>query len=351
MKSTGALACLIAGGLATSAWGQHVVKNPDWLKKPTASSLIAVYPTAALRKGVAGSALIHCVVTIVGSLRDCLVVREDPPDMGFGAAAIALTPQFEMTPGTIDGKPFEAKVNIPINWERPSATVRALGSRIPTKPEPGETVLSQVSWSAAPTVAQVSEAYPQKARVTRIGGLVTLSCSFGHSGSIRDCMALDESPKGYGFGRAAKSLASDFSGPASLSDGRSTYQDSTQIVVAFSPEMIDGKSPVIGVPIWTHLPSALDMAAALPKAASAAHVDAGHVVLGCDVAAGGHLANCTIQKETPEGLGLGAAALALSGQFQVSVWTAEGLPTVGGHVNVPIRYDLGNSAGAPPAKP
>jgi hypothetical protein len=51
------------------------------------------------------------------------------------------------------------------------------------------------------------------------------------------------------------------------------------------------------------------------------------------------LKDCTVQRQSPEGLGFGDAALALSGLFQVSVWTDEGLPTVGGRVSVPIRYE------------
>ncbi len=42
--------------------------------------------------------------------------------------------------------------------------------------------------------------------------------------------------------------------------------------------------------------------------------------------------------------------MALAKDFQVSVWTPEGLPTVGGLVRVPIRYQMGSSD-PPPASP
>ncbi len=70
----------------------------------------------------------------------------------------------------------------------------------------------------------------------------------------------------------------------------------------------------------------------------------GYVALACDVGPGGHLAHCAIESQSPDGLGFGAAALALSTQFQVSVWTDEGLPTVGGRLNVPIRYEAAPAA-------
>ena len=329
----------------------HVIKNPDWLKRPSESSFLSVYPQAALARGVGGSAMIHCTVTVVGSLRDCAVKDENPPGYGFGAAAIALSPQFEMSPMTIDGRPVDSAINVPIVFVRPNLPEEAFGSRLPARGDLGQLNLTQVPWTHAPTLAQVSAAYPEKARAAHVGGLVTLDCTFEQGGTVRDCQVAEETPKGYDFGRAARSLAGDFVGPDTLPDGRSTDGDTTQFVVAFSPEMIDGRAPVIGKPSWSHLPEALDMAAAFPAAARAAHVDVGHVVLGCFVAVGGKLISCSVQNETPAGLGFGAAAMSLSSQFQVSVWTDEGLPTVGGSVAVPIRYESGapvNSASPRP---
>jgi TonB family protein len=328
----------------------HVIKNPDWLKRPSESSFLSVYPQGALARGVGGRAMIHCTVTVVGSLRDCAVKDENPEGYGFGAAAIALSPQFEMSPMTVDGTSVESAIDIPIDFVRPNLP-EALGSRLPARRDLGQLNLTQVAWTRAPTLAQVSAAYPEKARAAHVGGLVTLDCTFEQGGRVRDCEVAEETPQGYDFGRAARSLASDFVGPGTLPDGRSTAGDTTQFVVAFSPEMIDVKSPVIGKPTWTHLPEALDMAAAFPAAARAAHVDVGHVVLGCFVAVGGKLISCAVQKETPPGLGFGAAAMSLSSQFQVSVWTDEGLPTVGGSITVPIRYESGTPVNSASAKP
>jgi hypothetical protein len=38
-------------------------------------------------------------------------------------------------------------------------------------------------------------------------------------------------------------------------------------------------------------------------------------------------------------LGIGQAALALAPTFRLSTWTAEGLPVVGGAINIPLRYE------------
>jgi hypothetical protein len=60
----------------------------------------------------------------------------------------------------------------------------------------------------------------------------------------------------------------------------------------------------------------------------------------CRVAAGGRLQGCALEQETPLNEGYGQAALAMIPEFRVSLWTDEGLPTVGGTVRVPMRFDI-----------
>jgi hypothetical protein len=47
-----------------------------------------------------------------------------------------------------------------------------------------------------------------------------------------------------------------------------------------------------------------------------------------------------VTSEEPAEFGFGQAALALAPHFRLSVWTEQGLPTVGGRVTLPIRYQL-----------
>jgi protein TonB len=72
------------------------------------------------------------------------------------------------------------------------------------------------------------------------------------------------------------------------------------------------------------------------------------VVMLCTVAANGGLENCSTQSEDPAGYGYGAAMLKLAPSFRLSLWSTEGLPTIGGRVSVPIRFDLSD---APATKP
>ena len=78
----------------------------------------------------------------------------------------------------------------------------------------------------------------------------------------------------------------------------------------------------------------------MPAAAVKAGVYKARVVMECQVVAEGALSGCVTQTETPSGLGYGDAAIRLSSAFRLSVWTDEGLPSIGGKVRVPIRFDL-----------
>lgn len=315
-------------------------RDADWLKKPTAESLMAVWPRQGLERGLGGSVRLNCAVTVQGALRACSVILETPPGLGFGAAALALTPQFLMKPATKGGRPVESAVNIPINFPAPA---KALGSRI--TPETAdlmgsEVVYGNIPWVQAPTFAAVMAAYPAKARAQQAAGFVTLNCRVGPEGKLGSCDVLREEPKGLEFGKAAKSLISNFEAPTKDSKGVVLGRYRTSVSVTFAPEALKSAEPMIGKPKWTALPSFEDVASVLPPAAKAAGVYKARVVLHCGVYARGGVGTCKVLTEEPTGLGYGAAALALAPSFRLALWTDEGLPSVGGSVRIPVRFDL-----------
>lgn len=331
---------LLCAGAAQGETGKLADRKADWAKKPTRDDLLAVWPKAAMARGRGGKALISCKVSHLGALYECAVESESPAGAGFGGAAIALTPQFLMRPAIHDGQPVEgAMVRIPMTF--PSFT-----------PSPGDdfgaqTVLSIGSWTEAPTYADVVAAYPQKARAKGMGGHVALNCTLKSDGHLQYCEKILADPEGQGFDTAAKQLAARFVGPLTLEQGKTTKGMITQVAFVFSPAMLGGAEPEIGKPHWTSVPTMEQMRSALPPNYAQSKTTTVRVKLGCRVIAGGKVEDCKVMSEEPANEGFGATALAVSKFFGVSTWSQEGLPTVGGRVQIPVRFELGELAAKP----
>lgn len=338
-------AILVAGLLAlaaSSAGAGEVMKpppgafvGPDWQRRPTSADLLAVYPTEAFKRGKSGKATIACNVTTQGALNNCTVRSETPEGAGFGAAAIALTPQFTMRPATLNGEYVASTAVIPITFKTNGAGAAA-GSKKVLPPN--------LPWIEAPSYADVAAAYPKKAQASKSGGRATLICSMTEAGRLRDCSTVAVEPKGFGFEIAAKSLAKSFRlEVTSDSDRKATHSLVVHLPFTFDPEMIDAEHPVSGKPNWAAIPNAQQLSSAFdalnPKGTT-------RVVLGCKVRQGGNLEDCSVISEEPIGAGVGAAALGLTPAFRLTTWTTEGLPAVGSVVRIPIRYEGGEPEAA-----
>ena len=92
-----------------------MIKNPEWVSKPTAAQLGRIYPERAATKEMSGGATLLCGVATDGSMVGCAVIDESPKGWRFGEAALAAARYFKMSPRTVDGQVVEgAKVRIPI---------------------------------------------------------------------------------------------------------------------------------------------------------------------------------------------------------------------------------------------
>lgn len=301
---------------------------PDWRKKPSPHDLIAVFPTQAYKNGQSGRAVITCVVTTQGALKDCVVVDEWPAGAGFGGAAIALTPQFLMRPATKGGRPVESTARIPIDFK-----TFGRGSTQNSK----KVLPPNVAWTEAPSFADVAAAYPERARAEGKGGRATLSCHMNSSGRLVDCEAATTNPRGYGFDQAAKKLARQFAYALNSPDDRKAARDLVvHLPFTFDPAMLGEAPPVVGKPTWATIPTGEQLRSAF---AGLKVNDTVRVALSCNVAPGGQVAQCALASEEPAGAGIGAAALALAPAFRLSTWTVEGLPVIGGTVKIPLRYE------------
>jgi hypothetical protein len=126
---------------------------------------------------------------------------------------------------------------------------------------------------------------------------------------------------------------------------------SVQMPFSFDPSVLTDNKPAIGKPQWAALPTAEKTAEAFAGVSKAGVNGTVRVVMACIVQPGGSVANCFVAREEPSGQGVGAAALSLAPEFRISTWTTEGLPTVGGAVNIPLRYEGAAKAAAPAGKP
>jgi hypothetical protein len=83
---------------------------PDWVKPLTDADLYV--PTGVTR---GGQAVVQCRVQLSGVPTDCEAVREDPPGMAFGEAAIKSIGNACFFPQIVDGSPVDTgKIVVPI---------------------------------------------------------------------------------------------------------------------------------------------------------------------------------------------------------------------------------------------
>ncbi|MDB5498520.1 MAG: TonB protein, partial [Phenylobacterium sp.] len=99
---------------------ESVITQPDWSRKPDAEALSRYYPERASRMSIEGTATISCTVNARGTLDNCSVVSESPPEAGFGDATIKASKLFKMRPLSKDGAPVDGgTVRIPLRWVLP----------------------------------------------------------------------------------------------------------------------------------------------------------------------------------------------------------------------------------------
>ncbi|MGR4866623.1 TonB family protein [Caulobacter sp. LARHSG274] len=115
------LSAALALGAAQSASVDPPITKPSWARTPTADQVSYFYPQAAIRAHVqVGMGTIACDVDAKARMENCSISREDPPELGFGEAALKVAKYFKMEPKDSAGRPVAGgKVIIPIVF-RPS---------------------------------------------------------------------------------------------------------------------------------------------------------------------------------------------------------------------------------------
>jgi len=172
-------------------------------------------------------------------LENCAITSESPEGFGFGQAALELSTFFRVKPDDPEGKSIAgALVNVPISLQLPESSGPA---RIPPPPPapwqlpPGAriSILTNPSLVTAPTARQFAAAYPPAARATSVSGRAVMQCDVSIKGLLRNCVVVEETPAGFGFGQAALGLAPKFRMNPMTIDGKPTDTGHIRIPLEF----------------------------------------------------------------------------------------------------------------------
>lgn len=323
MLRRGTAACLAAAAISLGAAHAQTpadTDRPDWLRQPTAEDVQSVLPVGA--RG-SGEARIRCRVAASGLLTDCAVVAETPAGQGFGAAALALAPRFQMRPRTVDGRPVDGdSVIVPIRWRGEPNTAGATAA-----------LMARPRFTAAPTRAEVAAAAPETP------GLAVMRCRADAEGRLRRCRVISERPTFAGLERAAVSLADRFRVvvPPGAAAARGDLLVDVPVALSRTPPESFAQPP------FTAGADGDAIAAALQPLAQAAPDRRVRVVSDCLIGPGGALTDCRVSSGPAEAQGPVAPVLA---GFVAAPWTADGQPTVGARTRVALSYV---DEGEPPA--
>jgi len=283
----------------------------------TPAAALALYPKAAHDNGVDGHAAVACARDEHLRFTNCRVHYEDPPNWGFGQAAVALA---QMTPPNPD-------VTAP---PTPTAYVNyyfcAAPDFIDPNPLEPEHLYTDAEIDRRPSPEQIAAALPADAAASGASVLVVMNCTAEADGAVDHCRVGYAVPAGAPLAQAALSLAPLYHATIPTLDGKPTTQP-IQIQVGLGPNpplpppprppsaqsmclWRSGLPPLRPRPVVQSATEA-DVAAAYPMMAKILR-RTGYALLVCRIEADGRVTNCAIEGETPKGQGFGAAAISLT---------------------------------------
>lgn len=274
--------------------------DPRLVAQPTAAEAQAAIPGA-------DDAVVElrCKVALSGELKDC-DAHGEKDNARFEAAALGLVAKFRFQPATLAGRPTE----------RYGVVRVAASSHVVTNPD----------WARKPNGDDFAAVYPQIAIASGLGGWARMKCDVTSEGALADCLVLEESPRGIGFGDAVLKMASKFRMRPKTLDGKpvagATVVIPVNFVVPGGARKVDVNTPgsfkVLPWAPWIAAPTPADVAAAFPKRALDAKAF-GNAAIRCELKRDGSLVACESAVDGPDPMGFGRAAISLAPKFRANL--------------------------------
>jgi protein TonB len=90
-----------------------------WIRRPTQAQVFAAFRQNISERTHSGAAYLACSVEADGSLTRCGILKEEPANQGFGAAALSLVRYFLLATPDTPPPPGGFKVIVPIRFDEP----------------------------------------------------------------------------------------------------------------------------------------------------------------------------------------------------------------------------------------
>ena len=114
------------------------------------------------------------------------------------------------------------------------ATLPEQAAGPPPEPQAIRHQITNPNWLSRPTGDELADAYPQRALLAGKSGVVSLACTVLATGALADCSVAEETPGGWGFGKAALGLTKRFRLSPRLEDGSAVGGAMIHIPIRFS---------------------------------------------------------------------------------------------------------------------
>jgi TonB family protein len=221
-------------GVASFGSSLAALTSAPWKTAPTAADMAAAWPAAAPATLQFARVRLRCGFLAAGGLGPCEVLSEDPPGLGFGAAALALTAKFSVRNATDGTAPqAQVKVILPFTFINPK-----VGGQSPDR-------ISQFNWVTYIDPDSMTALYPAKAADAAIKtGRAVVDCTVAPGGTLADCKVVSEDPPGMEFGPAALEALSRFTINPWTEDGRPVDGAKVEVPIRMNEAEQDAPAPV-----------------------------------------------------------------------------------------------------------